>query len=266
MAAQGTTAVVLVTGAANGIGRAVAVELAKLKFSVAAWDVDQDGLTKLKEDLEKDNPSIKVFVATVDVSNIEKVKEGVATVESQLGPIECLVNNAGVIHKSPCLMKNGKIEDWMRIVNVNVVGTLNVTTAVFPLLCSRKHGHVVNMSSTMGVGSIETQAVYVASKHFIEGLSKTLRKEGQLDGVKVTVVRPSAVETAMTGGMDTTSQEVDKQSVEVWNELLQNKMKNNLPIMMKTEDLGKAVAYAVNLPHDVAINEINISAIGWPEM
>ena len=110
------------------------------------------------------------------------------------------------------------LQDWMKIVNVNVVGTLNVTSTIFPLLAARKKGHVVNMSSTMvgdqfsggtitkgkikqillnslimhseltpfqGVGAIENQAVYVASKHLMKGLSKSLRKEGLFDGVKV---------------------------------------------------------------------------------
>ena len=94
-------------------------------------------------------------------------------------------------------------------------------------------------------------------------------------------MRPSGVATAMTGGLDTESENVDKQSIEVWNEvvefiddgfvtpicqLLQSKMRNNLPVMMKPEDLGRAVAFAINLPHEVVINEINLSAIGWPEM
>jgi len=69
---------------------------------------------------------------------------------------------------------------------------------------------------------LENQAVYSASKHFVEGLSKSLRKEGLLDGVKVTVVRPSGVVTAMTGNLDTTSSNVDKQSVELWNEVIFN--------------------------------------------
>jgi len=261
-----TGQLVLVTGAANGIGKSIVTQLAKLNFNIAAWDVDLAGLNKLKSELLNENSSIKVSVYVVDVNNLKRVREAAAEVESEMGPIYCLVNNAGVIHKTPCLIKNGSTEDWMKIVNVNVVGTLNVTTTIFPLLATRKKGHVVNMSSTMGVRGLENQAVYSASKHFIEGLSSSLRKEGLFDGVKVTVVRPSGVETAMTGGLDTTSDSVDKQSIEVWNELLESKMKNNLPIMMKSDDLGRAVAYAVNLPHEVAINEINLSAIGWPEM
>jgi len=257
--------VVLVTGAANGIGRDICIELAKLKYNIAAWDIDEPGLEKLKTDLVKLNPTIQVVVFAVNISDVKRVELAASQVEAQLGPIDCLVNNAGVIHRTPCLLKNGKIEDWMRIVNVNIVGTLNVTTTVFPLMAARKKGHVVNMSSTMGVGGLETQAVYVASKHFIEGLSKSLRKEGILDGIKVTVVRPSAVVSNMTEGMDTT-EDVDKQSVEVWNELLAEKMKNKLPIMMKSEEIGRAVAYTINLPHEVAVNEINLSAIGWPEM
>lgn len=257
---------VLVTGAANGIGKAIVTELARLNYNIAAWDLDRASLDKLKADLLAENPAIKVSVHVVDISDVERVKEAAAEVEAQIGPIYCLVNNAGVIHRTPCLIKNGSIEDWMKIVNVNVVGTLNVTSTIFPLLAARKKGHVVNMSSTMGVAGLENQAVYAASKHFIEGLSKSLRKEGLFDGIKVTVVRPSGVATAMTGGLDTTSENVDKQSIEVWNELLQSKMKNNLPVMMKSEDLGRAIAFAINLPHEVVINEINLSAIGWPEM
>jgi len=258
--------IVLVTGAANGIGRSICIELAKLKYNIAAWDIDEPGLEQLRTDLLEQEPSIQVVAFTVNVSDVESVKQAAVQVEEELGPIDCLVNNAGVIHGTPCLIKNGNIEDWMKIVNVNIVGTLNVTTTIFPMLAARKKGHVVNISSILGVAGIETQSVYVASKYFIEGLSKSLRKEGLLDGVKVTVVRPSGVVTAMTEGIDTTSEGVDKQSVEIWNEFLTNKMKNKLPIMMEKEEVGRAVAYTINLPHEVAINEINLSAIGWPEM
>jgi len=260
---------VLITGAANGIGRSIAVAVGKLNFNIAAWDIDKAGLALLKEDLLKQCPNIKVSTHVVDISDNSQVKEAVKQVEKEMGPIYCLVNNAGVIHRTPCLMKSGKCggyEDWMKIVNVNVVGNLNVTSTIYPLLASRKRGHVVNMSSTMGVGGLECQTVYTASKHFIEGLSKSLRKEGLLDGVKVTVVRPSGVITAMTEDLDTASKNVDRQSVDLWNEMLKNKMKNNLPILMESDELGKAVAYAIDLPHEAVINELNISAIGWPEM
>jgi len=213
---------VLITGAANGIGRSISLAVGKHNFNIAAWDVDKAGLDKLKNDLLQQNPSIKVSTYVVDVSDTWRVKEAATEVETEMGPIYCLVNNAGVIHRTPCLMKNGAVEDWLKIVNVNVVGTLNVTSTIFPLLAGRKRGHVVNMSSTMGVGGLENQAVYSASKHFVEGLSKSLRKEGLLDGVKVTVVRPSGVVTAMTGNLDTTSSNVDKQSVELWNEVIFN--------------------------------------------
>ena len=100
----------------------------------------------------------------MDISDIEQVRKAANQVEYDLGPIDCLVNNAGVVNRTPCLVKNGTIEvqniwiniqyhhlcqEWLKIVNVNVVGTLNVTSTVFPLMAARKAGHVVNISSVM---------------------------------------------------------------------------------------------------------------------
>jgi len=171
---------VVVTGAASGIGRAVSIELEKRGHVTALWDMDKEALQQLDEELGVTN---KQRCYVVDVTNPAAVCEAVASVEATLGPIQCLVNNAG-INLGPCLFKNEPRENWLKVVNVNTIGMLNVTSAIFPLLAGRKFGHVVNISSVCGQSVIENHVVYGAGKYFIEGFSQGLRREGLRDGIK----------------------------------------------------------------------------------
>lgn len=257
----------VVTGAASGIGRAISIEVARRGFVTALWDVDQAGLKQLKAELCEAGAKHRYYV--VDITNAEQVSETVAQVESNLGPITCLVNNAG-INLGPCLFKNEPTENWMRVVNVNTVGMLNVTAAIFPLMAGRKAGHVVNISSVCGKSVLENHVVYGAGKFFLEGFSQGLRREGLLDGVKVTVIRPSAVKTSL-GACSARSTDhssfvqLDPESKEVENETLRRITACNLPWVLDAEEVGKVVANVIDLPASVAVNELNISAIGLPE-
>eukprot|EP00091_Calanus_sinicus_P012649 TRINITY_DN28353_c0_g1_i1.p1 TRINITY_DN28353_c0_g1~~TRINITY_DN28353_c0_g1_i1.p1 ORF type:complete len:269 (-),score=77.97 TRINITY_DN28353_c0_g1_i1:62-796(-) len=233
---------------------------------LALWDIDQTGLSKLKSDLLAEDATTKAEEYLVDISDVEQVRKAAKKVEEDLGPIHCLVNNAGRINRVPFLMKNGSTEEWMKIVNVNIVGTLNVTSTIFPLMAARKAGHVVNISSIMGIAGAVNYAVYSASKHFIEGFSKSIRKEGLLDGVKVTVIRPGPVDTNFAQKSEVGGGDLDQQAEKVQREIFGQMLSHGLPWNLNAAEIGKSVAYAINLPHHVAVNEINISAIGFPEM
>jgi len=257
---------VVVTGAASGIGRAISIELNKKGFVVALWDKDKDALQKLCSELEM---SFEERATVVDTTNYGVLQEAVSKVEDQLGPINILVNNAG-INLGPCLFKNEPRENWLKVVDINMVGMLNVTSLIFPLMAARKSGHVVNISSICGKSVLRNHAVYGAGKYFLEGFSEGLRREGLLDGIKVTVVRPSATRTQMgaTSTRDKTSEDfvgMDPESQAVETELLDTLNGRGLPWVMDADEVGKAVAEILTLPKDVVINELTISAIGFPE-
>jgi len=254
---------VLITGAASGIGRAISIEVARKGLVPALWDVDEAGLEALAAELCL---PMGDHCYKVDITKSEQVVEAVAQVEFNLGPIKCLVNNAGV-NFGPCLFKNEPRERWMKLLNVNTIGLLNVTSAIFQLMAARKTGHVVNISSITGKSVIENHVVYGAGKYFIEGFSQGLRREGLLDGVKVTVIRPSAVKTnlAACSARSDDLHIVDQESAKVQDERMKNIKARNLPFVIDAEEVGKVVADVINLPDSVVVNELSISAIGLPE-
>lgn len=255
---------VVVTGAASGIGRSICQELVRRGVVTVLWDVDQAGLNKLEDELCAIVAG-KAKGYLVDVTNHGQVSEVTSKVEAEIGPITCLVNNAGV-STVPCLFKNGQIEKMMKVVNVNTIGTLNVTSAIFPLMAGRKSGHVVNISSVCGKSATQNHVVYSATKHFVEGFSQGLRREGLRDGVKVTVIRPGAVKTSLDAFQTSVSavEEIDPESRQVQTEKMA--LANpDIPWAMEVEEVGRMVAHVICLPYSVAINELNIAATGLPE-
>jgi len=251
---------VVVTGAANGIGKSICQELAKRGVVTALWDQDKEGLDSLEEELCSNTVGMaKGYV--VDITDHQQVSKVTSDVESDLGAISCLVNNAGV-SAVPCLFKNGDIQKWTRIVNVNAMGTVNVTSVIFPLMASRKSGHLVNISSVCGKSASPNHAVYSGTKYFMEGFSEGLRREGLKDGVKVTVVRPGAVKTRLDAWVFT--DQADPES-KVINDQLLSPPNPDIPIDVGVEEVGKMVAEVICLPANVAINEVNIVSAGLPQ-
>jgi len=261
---------VVVTGAASGIGKAICQELNKKDFVIALWDIDMVALQKLCVEL---GVSYTERASVVDITSYDQIVQAVTKVEAEIGPITYLVNNAG-INLGPRLFKTEPRENWLKVVNVNTIGMLNVTSTIYPLMASRKSGHIVNISSVCGKHVLENHVVYGAGKFFLEGFSEGLRREGLRDGIKVTVVRPSATitnlgargaDTNMAHAANVPKVEMDPESELVQNEILDMLNARNLPWLMDAEEVGAAVAHVLTLPENVVINELNISAIGFPE-
>ncbi|KAJ9589457.1 hypothetical protein L9F63_017318 [Diploptera punctata] len=231
--------VVLVTGASSGIGAAIAEILALAGAKVAAAARRTDKLQDLKSKVEKQGGA--VYPVTMDVCSEKQVNDAVSQVESQLGPINILVNNAAVLHYS--LMKNLHLKDWNQMVDVNVKGVLNCTAAVLGGMVQRKQGHIVNISSDGGRKGFSGLAVYCGTKYFIEGMSQSLRQEMVEFGVKVTCIQPGDVRTQMFEKM------TNPQAEEIYD----------VPPTMKIlepKDIAHAVLYAVSQPEHCAVNEI----------
>lgn len=256
---------VLITGAGSGIGQALSVALAARGHSLALWDLSSQGLATTRALLP---PGARARQDTVDVTREEQVEEALGRVEEELGPIGVLVCNAGVVNP-PTLLKEGNMKLWRGVVDVNCLGTLTVVSALVPLLASRRKGHVVFISSVVGQSVIPNHVVYGASKAFVEGLASGLRREGLRDGLKVTVVRPSATETNLGAGSRRPKglerPEVVSESQRVQMEWVSRIEARGLPWVMKAEDVASQVAHLIGLPEEIVVNELNISAIGLPE-
>jgi len=192
---------ILITGGGSrrGIGRATALRFAALGHPVAVLDIDADGATDTARAAERAG-SPAVFSAYVDVTDQTSVNDAVHAAEEALPPVTVLANIAGI--SSPTRFENITLEEWERVFAVNVRGTFLVTQAVLPGMRERRYGRIVTMSSVSGQrgGGVFGASHYSASKAAILGLTKTLARELDGEGITVNAVAPSMVDTDITGG------------------------------------------------------------------
>jgi 2-hydroxycyclohexanecarboxyl-CoA dehydrogenase len=189
-----------VTGAARGIGRAIALRLAADGRAVAIADL-------LVEEAEEGAKQIEAegghaMTVSLDVTSTDSVREAVAQVTEQLGPIDILVNNAGWDELHPFLETEEPF--WDRVIDVNFKGCLRVTHAVLPGMVERKWGRIVSISSDAGRVGSSLESVYAGAKAAIVAFSKTIAREVARDGVTANAVCPGPTETPLleqiTGG------------------------------------------------------------------
>jgi 3-oxoacyl-[acyl-carrier protein] reductase len=187
------TRTAVVTGAARGIGAAVAQRLANDGYAVAVVDLDEIACTRVVESIEKAGG--KAIAVGADVSDEEAVAAGVARVVEELGPPTILVNNAGVIRDN--LLFRMTVADWNLVMDVHLRGSFLMTRAVQSHMLEQKFGRIVNMSSTSALGN-RGQANYAAAKAGLQGFTKTLALELGKFGVTANAIAPGFIETEMT--------------------------------------------------------------------
>jgi 3-oxoacyl-[acyl-carrier protein] reductase len=185
---------VIISGATRGIGRAVAIELAK-----AGSNISFNFLKSIKdaEDLEKElrNFGINVKSYQADIRDYEAVKLWVDETKEIFGSVDVLVNNAGIIKdKALALME---LPDWHEVVNTNLDGTFNLTRAAIIPFIKQKSGVIVNITSVSGIMGMSRQTNYAASKAGIIGFTKSLAKEVASYNIRVNAVAPGFIETDM---------------------------------------------------------------------
>jgi NADP-dependent 3-hydroxy acid dehydrogenase YdfG len=230
--------VAIVTGASSGIGAAVARELVREGARVALAARREDVLLDVQARLAD---GAKSLVVPTDVTDREQTKEMVSRAQEELGPIDVLVNCAGVMYYT--VMKNLKEEDWERTVEVNCKGALNCVGAVLGGMLERGRGHIVTISSDAGRKVYPGLAVYSASKFFVEALSQGLRLETAGTGLKVTTIQPGNVATDLLGLSS------DREALELYAEPSGARV-------LDPEDVAASVSHALARPDHVAVNEI----------
>ncbi len=226
------------TGASSGIGAAVARALNREGAHVALAARRQDALLEVQSSLDDGAKSLAV---PADVTNRRQVGALVERAEGELGPVEFLVNCAGVMYYT--LMRNLREDEWERTVEVNRVGALNCIAAVLPGMLERRRGHVVTISSDAGRKVYPGLAVYSASKFFVEALLQGLRLEAAGTGLKVTTVQPGNVAT------DLLSLSADEEALELYGQPTGARV-------LDPEDVAACVLYALKQPEHAAVNEI----------
>lgn len=187
--------VALITGGARGIGKQIAITLAKDGYDIALnYRSNTDELTRLKEEIESYN--VKCLLVQGDVSDYKDTEKIAKETIEEFGKIDVLVNNAGIT-KDMLLLRMSK-EDFIDVLDVNLVGTFNMTKNVTNYMMKARQGKIINVSSVVGVSGNPGQANYAASKAGIIGFTKSLAKELASRNILVNAVAPGFIGTDMT--------------------------------------------------------------------
>ncbi len=230
--------VAVVTGASSGIGAAVSRALAREGAPVALAARRKDALLEVQASLEEGAKSV---VVPTDVTDRRQVKSLVARAEAELGPVDVLINCAGVMYYT--LMRNLREDEWEQTVEVVCKGLLNCVGAVLGGMLGRGGGHIVTISSDAGRRVLPGLAVYSGAKFFVEAVSQALRLETAGTGLKVTTIQPGNVATellAMSG---------DEEALRRYGEPSGARV-------LEAEDIAASVMYALSQPDHVAVNEV----------
>lgn len=187
--------VALITGATRGIGKAIAIRLANAGFDIALnYRKENDDLTNTKSEIEK--AGVDCLPVQGDISSFEDCERIAKEIFDKFGKIDVLVNNAGIT-KDMLLMRM-KPEDFLSVVDVNLIGTFNMTRNVVPYMVKARSGKIVNISSVVGIEGNAGQTNYSASKAGIIGFTKSLARELGSRNILVNAVAPGFIETDMT--------------------------------------------------------------------
>ena len=198
----------LITGATRGIGKQIAITLAKQGYNIALnYRKENEELENTKKEIEE--IGVQVLAVKGDVANFENCENFVKQVIERFGQIDVLVNNAGIT-KDMLLMRMKK-EDFEQVIDTNLVGTFNVTKNVVPYMMKARSGRIINISSVVGISGNAGQTNYSASKAGIIGFTKSLAKEIASRNILVNAVAPGFIETNMTDVLkDEIKQEIAK--------------------------------------------------------
>ncbi|XP_029206650.2 linear gramicidin synthase subunit D-like [Acropora millepora] len=239
--------VAIVTGASSGIGEAVARALAENGAKVVLAARRKDRLDKIRDEIAEMG-DVAVSVAT-DVVNRQEVLDLVAHTKKTLGPVDIIVNCAGLGYYTT--LKNCLLDEWERMVDVNCKGVMNSIAAVLPGMLTRKKGHIISISSNAGRKVFAGLTVYSATKFFVEALMQGLRLETVGSGIKVTTIQPGDVSTEFgAGGADAQARE---------NYEVSENIKRLNP-----NDIASAIVYAATQPDHCAVNEIMLEPTDAP--
>lgn len=228
--------VVLITGASSGIGAGIARELASAGARLVLGARRTDRIDALSAELSA--VGAVVIAHPLDVTRRDSVEAFADAGRAAFGRIDAIVNNAGVMPLS--LMTSLKVDEWERMIDVNIKGVLYGIAAVLPEMTARGSGHIVNIASIGALAVSPTAAVYCATKFAVRAISDGLRQENR--ALRVTCIHPGVVESELA---DTIT---DPAAAEL--------MKTYRGIALKPDAIGRAVRFALEQPQDVDVNEI----------
>jgi NADP-dependent 3-hydroxy acid dehydrogenase YdfG len=229
--------VVVITGASSGLGEATARRLAKdgAKLVLGARRIER--LQALAEELALGHDA----AVQTDVTQCDQVKRLVDHAVQTHGRVDVILNNAGLMPHSP--LERGKVQDWERMIDVNIKGVLYGIAAALPHMKAQKSGHIINVSSVAGHSVRPGGAVYSATKHAVRVISEGLRQEVKPYNIRSTIISPGAVATELPDSI--TEPDVAKNIHDFYERFA-----------LPAGSFANIVAFAMSQPDDVDINEI----------
>ncbi|HEY6759888.1 MAG TPA: SDR family NAD(P)-dependent oxidoreductase [Baekduia sp.] len=236
-----TGQVVAVTGASSGIGEATARAAARAGAVVALGARRTERIEALAEDINKGGG--KAIAITTDVADEAQARNFVETTIAQLGRLDVLVNNAGVMLLGP--VDGADTDDWRRMIDANLYGVIYTTHAAVPHLKAQRSGHILNVSSIAGVRASAGSAVYNATKFGVNAFSEALRQELAEHEVRVTTINPGAVDTELRTHLSPELQE-------------QQRARFADVTVLQPEEIADIIIYTLAQPAHVSLNDILI--------
>jgi NADP-dependent 3-hydroxy acid dehydrogenase YdfG len=230
--------VVLITGASSGIGEATARRLAASGHRVVLGARRTDLIAAITKDIQADGGTADH--RELDVTSLESMRSFVESTHDRYGRVDVLVNNAGIMALS--MLDALKVDEWNRMIDVNIRGVLHGIAAVLPLMRSQRAGHIVNIASVSGHRVDPTAAVYSATKFAVRAISEGLRQESR--DLRVTVVSPGLTRSELTKGISDTD--------------VREAVQNNMEIAIPAAAIAEAINYAISQPLNVDVNELII--------
>ena len=228
--------VVVITGASSGLGETTARHLAMEGAKLVLGARRLDRLQALAQEL---NLGTDAAVAT-DVTDRAQVKRLVDAAVAAHGRIDVIINNAGLMPHSP--LERGKVDDWDRMIDVNLKGVLYVIAAALPHMTRQKSGHIINVSSVAGHKVRPGSAVYAATKAAVRMLSEGLRQEVKPYNIRTTIISPGAVQSELPQSI--TEADVAKGIEEFY-----------AAYAIPADSFARMVAFAISQPEDVDVND-----------
>jgi NADP-dependent 3-hydroxy acid dehydrogenase YdfG len=231
--------VVLILGAAGGIGSACARVLTARGALVALADVDEEGMTAVANSLEKIGCRVRSHV--VDITDLDQVVVTVGGVVDEFGRLDVVINCAGVMYIRP--LAELDVTEWNTTIDLNLKGTMWGVAAALPTFLRQGSGHFVSLGSVHGLKLSPGSAVHSASKFGVNAFTEGLRAELAEYGIRVSTVNPGAVDTGM---QDKTTGAESERIREIYAHAI------------SADNVGHAVAFAIEQPAEISVNELVI--------
>lgn len=232
--------VVIITGGSSGLGEATARHLASKGAKVVIAARRKEKLENIAADIRKNGGTVSVV--QTDVTKREEVKQLIATTKKEYGKIDVLINNAGLMAIAP--ISEDKVEEWDKMIDINIKGVLYGISAALPVFQEQGHGHFINLSSVAGLKVFSPGGtVYSGTKFAVRAISEGLRHE--VGGkIRTTSIEPGAIDSELKHG---SSHSESSENVKEF-------YKQAIP----SDSIARAIAYAIEQPDDVDVNEIVI--------